>query len=143
MIILDTNIVAELMREAPASGVVDWLNGQPSSTLFLSTITLGEITYGLRILPSSRRRRALEAGFERVIATGFASRILTFDEAAAREYGEIMGRRKEMGRPLGIMDGQIAAIARSKGYAVATRNVRDFLDCGVEILNPFGHGSTR
>jgi predicted nucleic acid-binding protein len=136
MIILDTNIVAEMMKDRPATIVATWLNDQPASALFLSAITLGEIAYGLRALPQGRRRQ-LEEGFERVVAEGFSGRILAFDEGAARHYGEIMGRRKEIGRPLGVLDGQIASIARAKGYAVATRNVRDFVECGVEILNPF------
>jgi toxin FitB len=137
MIILDTNIVAEMMKEAPAPTVVAWLNDQPAPTLFLSSITLGEIAYGLRVLPQGRRRRQLEEGFEKVVAEGFAGRILAFDEGAARQYGEVMGRRKEIGRPLATLDGQIAAIARARGYAVATRNTRDFVECGVEVLNPF------
>jgi predicted nucleic acid-binding protein len=137
MIILDTNIVSEMMKDTPAPIVVAWMNDQPASALFLSTITLGEIVYGLRVLPLGRRRRQLEEGFERLIAEGFSGRILAFDEGAARHYGEIMGRRKEIGRPLAALDGQIASIARTKGYALATRNVRDFVECGVEILNPF------
>jgi len=137
MIVLDTNIVAEMMKDMPMPGVVDWLNEQEASTLFLTTITLGEIGYGLRVLPQGKRRRQLEEGFERIIAEGFSSRILTFDKASAHLYGEVMGRRKEIGRPLSVPDGQIASIARSKGFAVATRNVRDFLECGVDIVNPF------
>jgi len=137
MILLDTNIVAEMMKAAPAPQVVTWLNDQEASTLFLTTPTLGEIAYGLQILPPGRRRRQLEEGFERLLSEAFAGRILPFDEAAARRYGEVMGRRKELGRPLAILDGQIASIAWSQGFAVATRNVRDFVDCGVEVLNPF------
>jgi hypothetical protein len=137
MIILDTNVVAEMMKNTPAPIVATWLNDQSASALFLSAITLGEIVYGLRVLPQGRRRRQLEEGFEKVVAEGFSGRILAFDEGAARHYGEIMGRRKEIGRPLGALNGQIASIARAKGYAVATRNVRDFVECGVEILNPF------
>jgi hypothetical protein len=79
----------------------------------------------------------LEQGFERVIAEAFTGRILVFDEEAARHYGVVMGRRKAIGRPLSIQDGQIASIARAKGFAVATRNVRDFVECGVEVINPF------
>jgi toxin FitB len=137
MIIVDTNIVAEMMKTSPAQVVVSWLNDQEASELFLTTITLGEIGYGLEILPRGRRQLQLEQGFERLVAEAFESRILAFDEEAARHYGVIMGRRKEIGRPLGILDGQIASIARAKGYAVATRNVRDFVHCGVEIINPF------
>jgi predicted nucleic acid-binding protein len=107
--------------------------------LFLTTITMAEIYYGLRIMPQGRRRLQLEQGFERLLAEAFAGRVLTFEEAAARHYGEVMGRRREIGRPLSVPDGQIAAIARVNGYVVATRNVRDFVDCGVEVVNPFGN----
>ena len=137
MIILDTSVVAEMMRASPAQEVVSWLNDQDAATLFLTTITIGEIGYGLEMLPRGERRLQLEQGFERVIAEAFAGRILFFDEEAARHYGMVMGRRKEIGRPLGVSHGQIAAIARAKGAAVATRNVGDFDECGVEIVNPF------
>ncbi len=137
MIIIDTNIVAELMKASPAGEVVSWMNDQEASGLFLTTITLGEIGYGLEILPQGKRRLQLEQGFERVIAEAFTGRILAFDEEAARLYGVLMGRRRAIGRPLSILDGQIASIARTRGYAVATRNVRDFVECGVDILNPF------
>ena len=138
MIIIDTNIVSELMKESPAGEVVSWMNDQEASELFLTTITLGEIGYGLEILPQGKRRLQLEQGFERVIAEAFTGRILAFDEEAARLYGVLMGRCKAIGRPLSILDGQIASIARARGCAVATRNVRDFVECGVDILNPFG-----
>lgn len=140
MVILDTNIVAELMKESPALTVISWLNDQESSALFLTTISVGEIRYGLRILPHGRRRLELEHGFERLLSEAFAGRILVFDEEAAGHYGEVMGRRREIGRPISALDGQIASIARARGCAVATRNVRDFVDCGVEIVNPFEPG---
>jgi predicted nucleic acid-binding protein len=138
MVIVDTNVVAELMRPSPAQEVIRWMNDQDASALFLTTISIGEIGYGLEILPQGRRRLQLEQGFERVIVEAFTGRILGFDEEAARYYGVVMGRRKEIGRPLSALDGQIASIARAKGFAVATRNVRDFVECGVEIINPFG-----
>lgn len=137
MIIVDTNVVAEMMRASPAQEVVSWLNDQDAATLFLTTITIGEIGYGLEILPRGKRRPQSEQGFERVVAEAFAGRILAFDEEAARHYGVVMGRRKEIGRPLGVLDGQIASIARASGFAVATRNVRDFDEVGVEVINPF------
>jgi len=137
MIIVDTNVVAEMMRASPAQEVVSWLNDQDAATLFLTTITIGEIGYGLEILPCGKRRLQLEQGFERVVAEAFAGRILAFDEEAARHYGVVMGRRKEIGRPLGVLDGQIASIARASGFAVATRNARDFDEVGVEVINPF------
>lgn len=138
MIILDTNVVSEMMRATPASSVVTWLNDQDASLLFLTAVTVGEIRYGLRALPHGKRRRVLEEGFEKILTEAFTGRILAFDEVAAHRYGEIMGRRKEIGRPLGILDGQIASIAWSNGCSVATRNIQDFMECGVEIVNPFG-----
>lgn len=137
MVILDTNVVAEMMKASPTLVVASWLDDQKSSALFLTTITLGEIGFGLRVMPQGKRRLQLEQGFERILSEGFSGRILAFDEEAARHYGEVMGIRREIGRPLGILDGQIASIARARGYAVATRNVRDFTECGVEVINPF------
>ena len=138
MIVLDTNVVSEMMRATPAPNVVAWLNDQEASLLFLTAVTVGEIRYGLRVLPQGKRRRFLEEGFERILTVAFPGRILAFDEAAAQRYGEIMGRRKEIGRPLATLDGQIASIAWSNGCSVATRNVQDFMECGVEVINPFG-----
>ena len=138
MIVLDTNVVSEMMRAAPAPAVLSWMNDQDASGLFLTAVTVAEIRYGLRVLPQGKRRHSLGEGFERILAEGFAGRVLAFDEAAAHRYGEVMGRRKEMGRPLAILDGQIASIAWSNGCSVATRNVHHFLDCGVEVINPFG-----
>lgn len=137
MIVVDTNVVAEVMKAAPASAVVTWFNVQDSASLFLTAITVGEIRYGARLMPQGQRRHAIERGFDQILATAFAGRILAFDEHAAAHYGEVMGRRKEIGRPLSVPDGQIAAIARLHGFAIATRNVRDFLECGIEIVNPF------
>lgn len=137
MIILDTNVVSEMMRVTPAPVVVTWLNDQDASLLFLTAVTVGEVRYGLRILPQGKRQRFLEEGFEKILAEAFTGRILAFDEAAAHRYGEVMGRRKEIGRPLDILDGQIASIAWSNGCSIATRNVEDFIECGVEIINPF------
>jgi predicted nucleic acid-binding protein len=140
MIVVDTNVVAEMMKPSPDPSVVSWLNDQESAVLFLTAITIGEIGFGLEILPQGRRRLHLEQGFERVVAEAFSGRILVFDEEAARNYGVVMGRRRAIGRPLSIQDGQIASIARAKGFAVATRNVRDFVECGVEVINPFELG---
>lgn len=137
MVILDTNVIAELMREQPAPAVLAWMNEQRAATLYLTAITVGEIAFGIRILPPGKRRLQLEEGFGRVLATAFVGRILDFDEAAARWYAEILGRRREIGRPLSLPDAQIAAIARRQGWGLATRNVRDFVECGLDVVNPF------
>lgn len=141
MIIVDTNILSEFMTSPPDTSVLEWLNIQDATTLYLTTISIAEIGFGLRVMPKGQRRQLLENRFEQFVATAFESRILNFDEAAARIYGEVKGYRKEIGRPLSDMDGQIAAIARSNGFAVATRNTRDFEACGIELINPFEFGS--
>ncbi len=125
------------MKTSPSLAVLEWLNQQNSNSLFVSTITLGEIEYGLRILPTGKRRHELKERFEQFIFQAFRQRILVFDEAAARSYGEVMGHRKDLGRPMSVPDGQIAAIARSKGFAIATRNTSDFEECGFDLFNPF------
>ncbi|MFT4585428.1 MAG: putative nucleic acid-binding protein [Gammaproteobacteria bacterium] len=137
MILLDTNVVSEVMRVSPAEAVLNWLNEQQSSSLCVSSITIGEIAYGLRILPDGKRRSGLNEKFERFIAMAFAQRVIAYDESAARMYGEIMASRKEAGRPMSIPDGQIAAIARTNHLTVATRNSSDFEQCGVDLLDPF------
>ena len=138
MILLDTNVISAVMMPAPQEVVLQWLNDQETVGLYLSSITLAEIGYGLSVLPDGRRRRSLEDRFARFVAEGFEQRILSFDEKAALLYGKIMGHRKQLGRPLGILDGQIASIARANHLAVATRNTRDFDECALELINPFG-----
>ena len=137
MIILDTNIVSEMMKTAPSRTVLDWLNAQDAASLYVTTITLAEIGYGLRLLPDGQRRRLLAERFDQFIARAFDQRILRFDEAAARAYGDIMGHRKELGRPISVTDGQIAAIARANGFGIATRNIKDFEDSQITLINPF------
>ncbi|MDX1653894.1 MAG: type II toxin-antitoxin system VapC family toxin [Candidatus Competibacteraceae bacterium] len=137
MIVLDTNVLSELMATSPAPQVVDWVNAQETSHLCLTTVTIAEIGYGLRILPDGRRRRLLESRFEQFLELAFSQRILSFDPPAARAYGEVMALRREMGRPLNVPDGQIAAIAHSRKFAVATRNLRDFEALGLTLINPF------
>jgi len=141
VIILDTNIVSEFMGSPPAELVLSWLNRQDVANLYFTTVSIAEIGFGLRVMPDGRRRQMLADRFERFLVTAFESRILSFDEGAARIYGEIRGHRKEQGRPMSDFDGQIAAIAKSQGFAVATRNVRDFEACGLELINPFVAGA--
>ena len=137
MILLDTNIVSEVMKTRPAEAVLTWLNAQKSEFLFISAVTVGEITYGLRILPLGKRRAGLSERFDRFIELAFDQRVLAYDEAAARKYGDLMGERRENGKPMNLADGQIAATARTHGLAVATRNTQDFEGCGLDVINPF------
>ncbi|MBZ0095004.1 MAG: type II toxin-antitoxin system VapC family toxin [Sulfuricella sp.] len=137
MIVVDTNVISEVMRPQPSPAVLSWLNAQDGNQLFITTVTLAEIGYGLRILPDGQRRWQLHSRFEQFIAQAFEERVLDFTVSAARSYAEIMGHRKEVGHPMSLPDGQIASIAHAHGFAVATRNIKDFEDCGLELINPF------
>ena len=138
MLIIDTNVVSELMRPDPNRQVVDWLSRQKVSDVHMTALTVAEITYGLKTMPDGKRQRDLETRFRQVVESGFGGRVLAFDEAAALVYGEIMASRRAEGRPMFVIDGQIAAIARASGATLATRNVMDFEDCNLTLLNPFG-----
>lgn len=137
MILLDTNVISAVMAPTPAESVLSWLDAQSSAGLFLSTITIAEIRYGLRCLPAGRRRQMLEDRFRQFVARGFEQRILSFDLAAAHHYADVMAHRREIGRPMSVPDGEIAAIALARGLAVATRNVADFEECGIALIDPF------
>ena len=126
MIVLDTNVVSELMKPFPSEAVVAWMSGQPLEKLFTTTITMAEILYGVVLLPKGKRRAQLLHEAEAMFAEDFAHRILLFDEHAARIFGPIAIERRAHGRPIGIVDAQIAAISRANGAALATRNTDDF-----------------
>ena len=136
MIILDTNVVSELTRPEPAGRVDAWLDSQRSATLYLTTISEAELRYGVAIMPSGKRRRAVAATVEQILEE-YEQRILSFDRSAALAYSEIAARRRAAGLPVKNFDCQIAAIARSVGASIATRNVKDFEGCGVGIIDPW------
>ena len=137
MILLDTNILSELMRAAPEAAVEQWLADQPAASVFISAITEAELRYGLALMPPGKRRSALAVEIENMLGEDFSGRILPFDSPAAVAFAEIAAERRQAGRPISQADAQIAAIARSRGAALATRNVPDFDGCGVEIINPW------
>ncbi len=137
MIVLDTNVLAELMRPSPAPDVVGWVAAQPTASLFTTTVTQAELLYGIAVLPPSKRRDTLTALVEGMFAEDFNLRVLPFDAAAAHEFAPIAAQRRAIGRPIAQFDAQIAAIARSRAAAVATRNTRDFEDCGILLSNPW------
>ena len=141
MILLDTNILSELMRAAPEAAVEQWLADQPAASVFISAITEAELRYGLALMPPGKRRSALAIEIENMLGEDFSGRILPFDSPAAVAFAEIAAERRQAGRPISQADAQIAAIARSRGAALATRNVPDFEGCGVEIINPWSSAS--
>lgn len=137
MIILDTNVVSELLRPAPEQRVVAWLAGLDGAGVYLTTITEAELRLGVAILPEGRRRDELAEMIDRIICEDFAGRILPFDSRAAEAFAAIAAARRAIGRPILHADCQIAAIARVHGASVATRNMPDFTDCGIDLINPW------
>lgn len=137
MIILDTNVVSELMKVNPQDEVLTWVDGQDPHVLYVTTVTLAEIHYGLQALSVGKRRAFLYKAFEEVVLEAFEERILMFDEQAAVSYGGLMVACKSLGKPMPILDGQIAAIAHSNQSQIATRNISDFVACGIGLINPF------
>jgi predicted nucleic acid-binding protein len=137
MIVLDTNVLSELMKASPSAHVTTWWKSRPATDLFITTLTLAEIFFGIELLPKGKRRTAIEKAAEATFADDFEGHILAFDNDAAREFARIAAERRKMGRPISQTDAQIAAIARSRGAAVATRNAGDFEQCGIVVLNPW------
>ena len=136
-VLLDTNVVSELIRKSPNPAVEAWAAGRPLEDLFFSAVGEAELRYGAAILPTGRRRDTLVSDIERMLQDAFENRVLPFDSAAARAYADIAGMRRSAGRPVAPADCQIAAIARSRDMAVATRNVRDFEDMDIEVVDPW------
>jgi predicted nucleic acid-binding protein len=137
MLLLDTNILSEMMRPEPECKIVDWIVRQPSAELFTAAVCQAEIFAGLAILPGGRRRSDLEEAAHAMFADDFDGRILPFDTEAAACYAEIFAARRNVGRPSGVIDLMVAAIARVRGASVVTRNVADFEGVGVVIVNPW------
>lgn len=137
MILLDTNILSEALRAAPAPRVLDWMARQAASSLFVSTVTQAEILYGVAIFDEGRRRDDLAAAARLMFTEDFAGRLLPFDGDAATAFAGITAARRRIGRPISQFDAQIAAIARSRGAILATRNSRDFEHCGIDIVDPW------
>ena len=136
MIVVDTNVLSEEMKPHPAASVHGWFSRQKPAELFTTAICEAEILSGVQVLPDGQRKHELEAAARRVFAL-FNGRILTFDSAAAAEYAAIVAERRRMGQPINDFDAQIAAIARSRGFALATRNVFGFEGIGILIIDPW------
>lgn len=137
MIVLDTNVLFELMRRRPAARVVRWVDEQDARALAITAVTVAELRYGVARLPNGARRAKLAAAVDGLVREEFAGRVLPFDVAAASHYAELAAERDRNGRPVSVSEGQIAAICRSHGARLATRNGRDFEATGVTVLDPW------
>ena len=137
MIILDTNVLSELMKAVPVASVSEWVATQPASRLYITAVTQAEILYGIGLLPKGRRRERIAMAAGAMFEEDFNQRILAFNSAAAAACAAIAVVRRKVGRPISQFDAQIAAIARSTGAALATRNANDFGGCEIELINPW------
>lgn len=137
MILLDTNVISALMRREPDPAVVGWLDGLPAESVWVTSITVFEVRFGLDLLASGRRRRQLEEAFAKALEEDFENRVLSFDRAAAEAAAEIAARERRAGRTIEIRDVQIAGIAAARRATLATRNVRHFEGLGIVLVNPW------
>lgn len=136
MILLDTNIISEMMRSQPDPAVLAWLDGQVAETLYLSSITLAEVLFGIEAMPAGRRKNALAEAFAGTCAV-FDQRMLVFDVEAARRYAGLAVKARAAGKGFPVPDGYIAAIAAAKGFQVASRDTAPFHAAGVSVINPW------
>lgn len=136
MIVLDTNVVSEPLKAAPAAKVMDWLDKQSAETLFITAISRAELRFGVLKLADGKRRNVLATQIEQILDL-FKDRTLAFDASAADELARIAARGEMIGKPATAPDAYIAACAAAHGFAVATRNVRHFAHTGVRVINPW------
>lgn len=140
MIVLDTNVIFELTRQAPARGVLHWLDALAVADIATTAITAAELLYGVARLPDGRRKTELAEAVDGLLNDDFQGRVLSFGEPAARRYADIVIGRELLGRPIGVADAQIAAICRTVGATLATRNTDDFGETGIGLVNPWKLG---
>jgi predicted nucleic acid-binding protein len=137
MIILDTNVLSELMREVPDPVVLDWLDRQPSSSIWVTCISLMEIRFGLFRMPTGKRRERMLEEFEAILQEEIQERYAPFDDAAATQSAALMALRNNKGRPIEFRDAMIAGIAQASRATLATRNTSHFSDLSVPVVNPW------
>ena len=137
MIILDTNVLSELMRPSPSLRVSAWVAKQATGELCTTSVTESEILYGIELLSKGKRREQLLAAADAMFSQDLAGRVHGFDSDAARAFAKIAARRRSLGQPISHADAQIAAIAQVRKATLATRNLGDFQDCGIEVVDPW------
>ena len=136
MIVLDTDVVSELMKDSLSLEVEAWVRAREPDELFTTSVTLAEVLYGIERLPNGRRKDQLSARASYVFET-FRSQVLPFDAGAAEFYPSIVDGRDRQGRPIDGFDAQIASICRSRDATLATRNTKDFAHTGVDLIDPW------
>lgn len=136
MIVLDTNVVSEAMKPAPMPAVRAWLDNQAADTLYLTTVTVAELLFGIAAIPAGKRKNMLTETVEGLLDL-FRDRVLPFDIGAARRYAELATLARSSGCGFPTPDGYIAAIATSRGFIVASRDTAPYNAAGVTVINPW------
>jgi len=136
MVLLDTNVVSEAMKPEPAPAVRVWLDAQAAETLYLSSVTIAELMFGIGALPNGRRKENLAKALDGVTEL-FGPRILPFDARAARRYAELAVRARAAGKGFPTPDGYIAAIAATHDFVVASRDASAFTAAGLAVIDPW------
>ena len=136
MIVLDTNVLSALMRQAPDAQVIAWLDRQPRISIWTTSVSVFEVRFGLRIMPAGKRRTLLVQAFEAMIEK-LGGRVASFDDAAAREAGDLMASRHKKGRPVDLRDTMIAGVVLAHHATLATRNTAQFEDIAAAVVNPW------
>jgi predicted nucleic acid-binding protein len=137
VILLDTNVVSQLVREHPDERVLEWLAQHDLADLWLSVVTGAELLTGVAYLPEGRRRDAQASGVHELLETVFEGRVLSFEAHAAIEYADVMAARRRAGRPISVPDAMIAAGALAARATLATRNTKDFEGLGLDLVDPW------
>ncbi len=137
MILVDSNVISEPMRPAPDPRVIEWLGAQALETLYLNTIVVAELRFGVWSLPRGRRRNRLLDDIERRVLPMFAGRVLVFDMAASQAYAQLMAKARMSGWAISVTDGYIAATAVANGMKIATRDTAPFEASGLEVVDPW------
>ncbi|MDR1726553.1 MAG: type II toxin-antitoxin system VapC family toxin [Acidobacteriota bacterium] len=137
MIVLDTNVLSEVSKSEPEEKVIAWLDAQDVPTLCTTTITQAEIFLGIALMPDGKRKKHLAVRYEELFSKHVFGRLFPFDAAAAKMYAGICAARRTSGKPISVIDAQIAAICLARGAILATRNTKDFAGVGLECVNPW------
>jgi toxin FitB len=137
VIVLDTNVISELMRQAPDELVVRWVDRFPYGEVFITAVTAAELLHGVARLPAGQRKNVLTIRVKDLLDEDFDEQILPFDHLAAAHYAQIAAAREHLGRPISMADAQIAATCLRYGGSLATRNTKDFADTGITVVDPW------
>ncbi len=137
MIVLDTNVLSELIRQEPNETVMSWIDSLEAETVATTAVTAAELLYGVARLPAGKRKDRLSESVHALLEEDLGDRVQPFDRAAATHYSELVSAQEQKGQPISVADAQIAAICRKLGATLATRNTRDFNDTGIDVIDPW------